>query len=417
MDNNQNDLPHLGLLAEYETPEALMAAAEKVRDGGYKRWDTHTPFPVHGIDEAMGIKNTILPWIVLGAGAAGTVTALVLQYWTNAVAYPFLISGKPLFSWVPAFPVTFELTVLFAGVTTLFAMLGLNRLPRLHNPLFNVKRFARATQDRFFLAIDSQDPLFNDSSAKALLAGTGASAVEEVPDDNSATTPPMWMLQAFVAFVFLTFIPIGIIVGSWKSTSDKPAWHFVWDMDFQESYRTGEQVPLFENGMAMRAPVEGTIATGELFASSSYFRGVLDDETLDKAQADRSASEYVEFAPIAATRPTLERGQERFAIYCAPCHGDSGYGDGIVAERATSLIATGGANGWVPPTNVTTPVIASQPDGQLFDSITNGIRNMPGYGKQISVDDRWAIVLYLRALQRGANATIDDVPQSERGGL
>ena len=188
-------------------------------------------------------------------------------------------------------------------------------------------------------------------------------------------------------------------------------------MDFQESYRTGEQVPLFENGMAMRAPVEGTIATGELFASSSYFRGVLDDETLDKAQADRSASEYVEFAPIAATRPTLERGQERFAIYCAPCHGDSGYGDGIVAERATSLIATGGANGWVPPTNVTTPVIASQPDGQLFDSITNGIRNMPGYGKQISVDDRWAIVLYLRALQRGANATIDDVPQSERGGL
>jgi len=143
MDNNK---PSLGLLAEYETPEGLMAAAEKVRDGGYKRWDTHTPFPIHGIDDAMGIKPTILPWIVLLAAIAGTTTAVVLQWWTNGVDYPFQISGKPLFSWVPAFPIIFELTVLFAGVTTLFAMLALNRLPRLHNPLFDVERFARATR-------------------------------------------------------------------------------------------------------------------------------------------------------------------------------------------------------------------------------------------------------------------------------
>jgi mono/diheme cytochrome c family protein len=417
MDNNQNELPHLGLLAEYETPEALMAASEKVRDGGYKRWDTHTPFPVHGIDDAMGIKPTILPWIVLGAGATGTMTALLLQWWTNAVAYPFLISGKPLFSWVPSFPVTFELTVLFAGVTTLFAMLGLNRLPRLHNPLFEVKRFARATQDRFFLAIDSADPLFNDRSARALLESTGANAIDEVPNKGASLVPPIWLLQVGIMLAFASFVPLGLIYSSWESTSDKPAWHFVWDMDFQESYRAGEKVPLFENGMAMRAPVEGTIASGELFADSSFHRGVLDDASLAIPAVDRDASVYVVESPMPATMALMERGRERFAIYCIPCHGASGNGNGIVQQRAQKLIPLDMVSNWVTPTDVTTETVASQPDGQLFDSITNGIRNMPAYGPQITVEDRWAIVLFVRALQRAANATIDDVPAANRGGL
>jgi mono/diheme cytochrome c family protein len=405
MDNNQNDLPHLGLLAEYETPEALLSASEKVRDGGYKRWDTHTPFPVHGIDEAMGIKPTILPWIVLGAGATGTCTALLLQWWSNAVAYPFLISGKPLFSWIPAFPITFELTVLFAGVTTLFAMLGLNRLPQLHHPLFEVKRFARATQDRFFLAIDSADPLFNDSSARALLEGTGASAIEEVPNMGASKTPPMWLLQIAVVLAFASFVPLGVIYSAWENTTDKPAWHFVWDMDFQESYRTGEKVPLFADGMAMRPEIPGTVATGELHQNTEYYAGKTADGSL------------IGTAPVAVDAALLARGQQRFAIYCTPCHGDAGYGDGIVQRRAQKLISIGGANGWVSPTNITTDAIGGQTDGQIYNSITEGVRTMPAYGSQIPVGDRWAIVLYVRALQRAANATIDDVPAANRGGL
>ena len=277
---NQNQ--SLGLLAEYETPEALMAAAARVRDGGYKRWDTHTPFPVHGIDDAMGIKPTILPWIVLGAAAAGTVTALLLQYVTNAVLYPYEISGKPFFNWVPAFPVTFELTVLFAGITTLLAMLALNRLPRLHNPLFEMERFDRATQDRFFLAIDAKDPLYNASSAKALLAGTGANAVEDIPDMHADDKLPGWMLQVAVVAVFATFVPLGMIVKAYYNITDKPALHVVGDMDWQYSYRYGEQVPLFADGRAMRPQVEGTIARGELETDDAFHRG-LDAEGLPLA--------------------------------------------------------------------------------------------------------------------------------------
>jgi mono/diheme cytochrome c family protein len=398
----ENNKPSLGILAEYETPEGLMAAAEKVRDGGYKRWDTHTPFPVHGIDDAMGIKPTILPWIVLCAGAAGTATALLLQWWTNGVDYPFQISGKPLFSWVPAFPVTFELTVLFAGITTLLAMLALNRLPRLHNPLFDLERFARATQDRFFIAIDAKDPLFNEASAKALLAGTGAEAIEDVPDLGASDKLPAWIWQTAVVLVFLSFIPLGIIVKARYNITDKPAIHLVPDMDYQYSYRTGEHVPFFEDGRAMRPELEGTVAVEDLEEDDVYYRG-------------KSGGVSTVLSPLPATPELMARGQQRFNIYCAPCHGESGYGDGMVHRRA--MAGAGEAGGWVPPTNLTKDFLIKQPDGDLFNTITHGVRSMPAYGPQITVEDRWAIVLYLRALQRAANATEADVPAAELGAL
>ncbi len=395
--------PSLGLLAEYETAEALLVAAEKVRDGGYKRWDTHTPFPVHGIDDAMGIKPTILPWIVLGAAAAGTTTALLLQWWTNAVAYPFQISGKPLFSWVPAFPVTFELTVLFAGVTTLLAMLALNRLPRLYNPLFDVERFARATQDRFFLSLDAKDPLFNESSAMALLGSSGASAIDEIPDKGATDNLPAWMWQVAVVLVFLSFVPLGFIVMARTTISDKPPLHVVGDMDWQYSYRYGEAVPLFADGRAMRAELPGTVSVENLQEDDAFYRGK-DEKGLPIA-----------VSPMPATAELMARGQERFAIFCTPCHGASGYGDGIVHRRA--MAGAGVNGGWVPPTNVTQDYLIQQADGELFNSIANGVRSMPAYGAQIPAGDRWAIVLYLRALQRAANASEADVPAADRGAL
>jgi hypothetical protein len=138
-----------GLLAEYESPAALKSAAEKVRNAGFRDWDTFSPFPVHGIDGAMGIKPTILPWLVLGGGIAGCSLALGFQWWANGIDYPFIISGKPFWS-VPAnIPITFELTVLFASLTAVFGMLGLNKLPLPAHPLDLSKRFDRATNDRF----------------------------------------------------------------------------------------------------------------------------------------------------------------------------------------------------------------------------------------------------------------------------
>lgn len=182
-----------GYIAEFETPGDLMAAAEKVRDAGYKWWDCHTPFPVHGLDKAMGIKRTILPVIVFFAGAAGTTAAFALQAFTNSLGwtiwagvwvtgYPFLISGKPAMS-LPAFiPVIFELTILFAALTTVSLMFLFNGLPWLYHPLFKSNRFRRASNDRFFISIEARDPKFLPKKTEEFLKSLDPIAVEAVED-------------------------------------------------------------------------------------------------------------------------------------------------------------------------------------------------------------------------------------------
>jgi hypothetical protein len=182
-----------GYIAEFETPGDLMAAAEKVRDAGYKWWDCHTPFPVHGLDKAMGIKRTILPVIVFFAGAAGTTAAFSLQAFTNSLGwtiwagvwvtgYPFLISGKPAMS-LPAFiPVMFELTILFAALTTVSLMFLFNGLPWLYHPLFKSNRFRRASNDRFFISIEARDPKFLPKKTEEFLKSLDPVAVEAVED-------------------------------------------------------------------------------------------------------------------------------------------------------------------------------------------------------------------------------------------
>jgi len=180
---SQRDDRFWGLLVEFDDAHDLVAGCEKVRDAGYRRWDAHTPFPIHGMDAAMGIRGTRLPWIILGGGLTGLVAALVMIWWMNAVDYPYIISGKPLFAWQAAIPVTFELTVLFSAFATFFGMWGLNGLPRLHHPLFSNERFARATADRFFIAIEKDDPRFDREQTRALLESLGGLAVEEIHDE------------------------------------------------------------------------------------------------------------------------------------------------------------------------------------------------------------------------------------------
>ncbi len=170
-----------GLLAEYPDPHALVHAAEAVREAGYTRWDAHAPFVVHGLDEAMGIRPSRLPFVVFAGGLAGAVGGLALQWWTNAVDYPFLISGKPIFSLPANVPVAFEMTILLAAISALLGMLAANGLPRLFHPLFRVERFRRATDDRFFISVEAADPRFGPEATRRLLEATGAVAVEEVP--------------------------------------------------------------------------------------------------------------------------------------------------------------------------------------------------------------------------------------------
>ena len=167
-------------MAEFESGNDLLAAVKEVRRRGYTALDTMTPFPVHGMDQAIGLQPSRLGWLVLALGAAGASCGLLLQWWTGAVDYALNIGGKPLFAIEFAVPVTFELLVLFAAFACVFGMLAWNGLPRLHHPAFNYSRFHRASNDRFLLVIEKEDPLFDAEKSVEMLRELGGTNVELV---------------------------------------------------------------------------------------------------------------------------------------------------------------------------------------------------------------------------------------------
>ena len=173
-----------GLMGEFDEVGPVVEAAKKFRDEGYTQWDVHSPFPIHGIDKAMGARPTILPWLVLGAGILGCITGIILSWWTNAVNYPYLISGKPQWSFAANIRVIFEATVLFAAFTAGLGMLVLNKLPLLYHPLFKSRRFRRVTNDKFFIVVEAIDPKFDAAKVRELLDACGAKVIEEVFEDD-----------------------------------------------------------------------------------------------------------------------------------------------------------------------------------------------------------------------------------------
>ncbi|MEM7495929.1 MAG: DUF3341 domain-containing protein [Myxococcota bacterium] len=180
MNDKQQGTPW-GLLAVYDSPGALTQACRSVRDAGYTKWDAYTPFPVHGLDKAMGLRKSGLAWFVLIAGLLGGIGMLGFMLWAASVNYPLNIGGKPPWS-VPAFiPVMFEVTILCSALTAVFGMLALNGLPRWHHPLFAARPFEQVTDDCFCLAIQTDDPRFNPEQTAQLLRQTGAQRIETVP--------------------------------------------------------------------------------------------------------------------------------------------------------------------------------------------------------------------------------------------
>lgn len=169
-----------GILAEFDSPRTLRSACERIREEGYRAWDAHTPYPMHGLERAMGLRRSRLPWIVLVSALLGGSLGMALQVWVHAVDYPLVISAKPFVSWQAFIPVTFELTILFGSVAALLGMLGLNKLPRHHNWLFESERFERATDHRFFVSIDASDTLFDEDRTGQLLHELGAVSIETV---------------------------------------------------------------------------------------------------------------------------------------------------------------------------------------------------------------------------------------------
>jgi hypothetical protein len=172
----------IGMLAEYDSPQAIFHACEEIRDAGFRRFDSYTPFPVHNLDKAMGLGPSYLPWFVLLAGITGATFAMGFMIWISAYYYPLNIGGKPTWS-IPAFiPVTFEVTVLLSGLTAVFGMLALNGLPRYHHPLFNIPKFAKVTDDTFFVMIDANDKKYDSRKIADFLKDTGAKSTTVVEE-------------------------------------------------------------------------------------------------------------------------------------------------------------------------------------------------------------------------------------------
>ncbi|MEX2317055.1 MAG: DUF3341 domain-containing protein [Pirellulales bacterium] len=170
-----------GLLAEFVEADELVAAAARVHEEGYRRVECYSPLPVEGLAEAIGFHRTRMPLVVLVGGIVGGLSGLALQYYTTVVAYPLNIGGRPLFSWPSFVPVIFEMTVLFAALSAVLGMLAMNGLPRPHHPLFGVKSFDRASQDRFFLCVLSTDPMYHSHSTRQFLERLGPLEVTDVP--------------------------------------------------------------------------------------------------------------------------------------------------------------------------------------------------------------------------------------------
>ncbi len=441
----------LGLLAQFPDVEELVTGARSITDAGYRRVEAYSPFPIVAVDDALRAKKTLLPWLVFFCGLTGCLVATLMVWWTNATettvpfsGYAFRVSGKPFFSYAANIPIVFELTILLSAFGAFFGMLAFNRLPRLSNPLFRNERFQQVTTGGFSLMVESDDPQFDETAVTAALNGAGATMVEPIYAETEGYRVPGYLFIPGMVGAVLALVPPLWIAASASGRSELPRRTIWYDMDFQPKFKTQTVAPssLFADTRSMRVAVPGTVARGSLRQDSGYYQGIVpagvagvgrggtqftsylqeaDGSSPDEAPTEPEAAggELPEAPPepdwvtefpkeFAVTLQAAERGRERFNIHCAACHGRGGFGDGLIALRAQRLQQST----WVPPSNIHTEEVIKQPVGKLFATISNGIRKMPGYKEHISVADRWAIVLYLRSLQRSQNAQQSDVPQN-----
>ncbi len=171
-----------GLMAEFDTATQMVEAARKIREAGYKKTDGFSPFPLHEIDEALGIKRSILPYLVFGGAVVGAIAGLGLQYFVHVQDYPLIVGGRPFFSLPSFIPATYELTILFAGFTAVFGMLFLNGLPQPYHPVFNVPRFALASREKFFLLIETKDAKFDYEETRSFMQSLNPQEVFDVEE-------------------------------------------------------------------------------------------------------------------------------------------------------------------------------------------------------------------------------------------
>lgn len=367
------------VLGLFDHPDALMQAIPQVKAKNLGRIETYTPYPIHGMDEALGLRRSPLGGMVLVMGILGALTAFGFEYWISAVDYPIVTGGKAPWSWEAFIPIMFEVTVLFATFTAgLGMLLLLNKLPFFGHPVLQSKAMRAITRDRFALAIEA-DPELDAEAAREALRAAGAADIEVLEQE-----PPKpfltsdFVLRTLGAIAIACVAAGAVMYGAIKLFPVLPPMSHM-----QDQPRLGPQQAnaFFADGRSMRMPVSGTMARGHLPAAT----GTQDDaKTLPN--------------PLPRTEATFTLGKQVFTRRCAVCHGALGNGTG-------SLTAAYGAK----PANLTAQMFRDYADGQIYWAIVHGKNAMPSQAAELDDKERWAAVHYVRALQRAQNAKDEDL--------
>lgn len=377
--------------ALFDTPDSIFHAAKKVADSGYEKYDVHTPYPIHGMDDAMKLKPTRLGYVTFTFGLLGLIIALLMIGYMSGIDYRNIIGGKPFFALPPSMPVAFELTVLFAALLTIiFTLFVFNKLPKIFHPLMDTEYMKRVSTDRYGIVIEAEDKNFDKDKVTEFLKSLGSSEISVIykftKDEDKIITPifDLKFIGILAGVAVITAIGTYIILNKVIYTAP-----FDWMTDqFRVNAQT--QSKFFEDGFGMRLPVEGTVSKG----SSQYeFKGMPDSLVKNLSN------------PLPVTKEVFARGKQKYETFCSPCHGYYGKGDSRLKGQYPN-----------PPT-LHSEKIKNFKDGNIYHIIVNGQNIMPSYVKQISPDDRWAIVHYVRALLRSQNAPDTDFPAgNERPG-
>ena len=367
--------------ASFADPHLMLEAVKRLRLDGFRVIDTYSPFPVHGMDEAIGQKPSRLPRACLAFGILGLAIALGVQIWTSAYDYPLIVGGKPLVS-LPAFiPVSFELTVLLAGlgvVGSLFVVSGLR-------PKFKVPNLYPGVNDDRFVVVAEIRAGASFAGVQSMLASLGALQTELLVEDQSHKDASLLDREAKPLAFFLAFAPAVLVLAALPLLNrDYLKRNLAWDggMMVPVAYQSFDAHPSLPGGQVLQTPPAGTVSRKGL-VPLSYGPG--------KAEAERAGLELKN--PFQPTQENFSRGKLVYDRSCAACHGRDG-------DNNSSVIV---AKGLLAPAILVAPVVKNMPDGRIFHVATfGGPEKMKGLGDLISREDRWKVVLYIRELQKAA---------------
>jgi mono/diheme cytochrome c family protein len=367
-----------GVTALFNDPNAIFAAAKKVADAEFSKWDVNSPYPIHGIDKAMKMKPSKLGIVTLIFGLSGAVLALIIMWWTMSVDYPMIIGGKPYFS-LPAFiPVTFEVTVILATLSTVVAMFAFFfGLPRNSHALHDTDYMKKVSRDHYGIVIEASDPKFDEKATLQFLKELKPLATEIIYHPEKESYPIFE--PRFIAL--LVGVAVVVSIGTYLMLNK-----LMYTVPFNWMENQAKIIPqtgseLFADGRGMRLPVEGTVAKG-------FIPYPFEGETNPKEVLSN---------PYFPAKENLELGQRKYLTYCSPCHGDFGDGDSRLQGQFPN-----------PPT-LHSDRGRNFSDGMIYHIITVGQNVMPSYASQVTREERWAIVNYIRVLQRAKNATDADI--------